>query len=259
VDVGRHQSRNNGRPPQRLELILHDGRTERLRTKARNFCSNSLGVRQAEPSSARGKSGRNVSRADAAKRARAKEGSDSRWTPERSSEWVSVAHGRTSAASESAGHRPRGPGPRGFIEGDRAADRHQHRRRQVLPRHAGRVRRIRDEPAPRAPAQGIAKAKAAGVYKGRPASIDATQVRAMKAQGLGRIRDREGPQDRPRVSLSGRKLVDRADAAPGQIRSFCLSPVPANALVSATRPEWGGTRAWPIFRVSNLRRLRFAS
>jgi DNA invertase Pin-like site-specific DNA recombinase len=34
-------------------------------------------------------------------------------------------------------------------------------------------------------ARGIAKAKAAGVYKGRPASMDATQVRAMKAQGLG--------------------------------------------------------------------------
>jgi DNA invertase Pin-like site-specific DNA recombinase len=33
--------------------------------------------------------------------------------------------------------------------------------------------------------EGIAKAKAAGVYKGRPATIDLTQVRAMKAQGLG--------------------------------------------------------------------------
>src|SRR3982075_3660171 len=32
--------------------------------------------------------------------------------------------------------------------------------------------------------EGIAKAKAAGVYKGRPASIDATQVRELKAQGL---------------------------------------------------------------------------
>ncbi len=31
----------------------------------------------------------------------------------------------------------------------------------------------------------IAKAKAAGVYKGRPASIDAAQVRQMKAQGRG--------------------------------------------------------------------------
>jgi DNA invertase Pin-like site-specific DNA recombinase len=34
--------------------------------------------------------------------------------------------------------------------------------------------------------EGIAKAKAAGVYKGRPASIDAAQVRQMKPQGMGR-------------------------------------------------------------------------
>jgi DNA invertase Pin-like site-specific DNA recombinase len=33
--------------------------------------------------------------------------------------------------------------------------------------------------------EGIVKAKAAGVYKGRPASIDATKVRQMKAKGLG--------------------------------------------------------------------------
>ncbi len=33
--------------------------------------------------------------------------------------------------------------------------------------------------------EGIAKAKAAGVYKGRPASIDVTKVREMKANGLG--------------------------------------------------------------------------
>jgi DNA invertase Pin-like site-specific DNA recombinase len=33
--------------------------------------------------------------------------------------------------------------------------------------------------------EGIAKAKAAGVYKGRPASIDATRVRELKAQGMG--------------------------------------------------------------------------
>src|ERR1700693_3046947 len=32
--------------------------------------------------------------------------------------------------------------------------------------------------------EGVAKPKAACVYKGRPASIDAAQVRAMKAQGL---------------------------------------------------------------------------
>jgi DNA invertase Pin-like site-specific DNA recombinase len=33
--------------------------------------------------------------------------------------------------------------------------------------------------------EGIAKAKAAGVYKGRPASIDVTRVRELKATGLG--------------------------------------------------------------------------
>ena len=33
--------------------------------------------------------------------------------------------------------------------------------------------------------EGIAKAKAVGVYKGRPASIDMAQVRDLKAQGFG--------------------------------------------------------------------------
>ncbi len=34
-------------------------------------------------------------------------------------------------------------------------------------------------------AEGIAKAKAAGVYKGRPPSIDATKVRKLKQEGFG--------------------------------------------------------------------------
>jgi DNA invertase Pin-like site-specific DNA recombinase len=33
--------------------------------------------------------------------------------------------------------------------------------------------------------EGIAKAKAAGIYKGRPAAIDPARVREMKSQGLG--------------------------------------------------------------------------
>jgi DNA invertase Pin-like site-specific DNA recombinase len=33
--------------------------------------------------------------------------------------------------------------------------------------------------------EGIAKAEAVGVYKGRPASIDAERVRVLKAQGMG--------------------------------------------------------------------------
>jgi DNA invertase Pin-like site-specific DNA recombinase len=34
--------------------------------------------------------------------------------------------------------------------------------------------------------EGIAKAKAEGVYKGRKPSIDAVRVREMRAQGIGR-------------------------------------------------------------------------
>ncbi len=33
--------------------------------------------------------------------------------------------------------------------------------------------------------EGIAKAKLAGVYRGRPASIDGSQIRKLKADGLG--------------------------------------------------------------------------
>ena len=36
--------------------------------------------------------------------------------------------------------------------------------------------------------EGIAKAKAAGVYKGRPASIDPAQIQQLKAEGMGRHR-----------------------------------------------------------------------
>jgi hypothetical protein len=48
--------------------------------------------------------------------------------------------------------RAHGPRPRGRAEGDRTADRHQHGGREVLPGHAGRVRRIRDQPPTRASA-----------------------------------------------------------------------------------------------------------
>jgi hypothetical protein len=47
--------------------------------------------------------------------------------------------------------------------------------------------------------EGIAKAKASGVYKGRKPSIDVEQVRAMKAQGVGPAAI--GSQDRPRISV----------------------------------------------------------
>jgi DNA invertase Pin-like site-specific DNA recombinase len=51
--------------------------------------------------------------------------------------------------------------------------------------------------------EGIAKAKAAGVYKGRPASIDAAQVRELKARGLG-------PSKIAKELKNGRATVYRA-------------------------------------------------
>jgi DNA invertase Pin-like site-specific DNA recombinase len=55
-------------------------------------------------------------------------------------------------------------------------------RRQVLSGYARLVRRFETNLRRERHLEGIAKAKAAGVYKGRPASIDAAQVRAMKTQ-----------------------------------------------------------------------------
>jgi DNA invertase Pin-like site-specific DNA recombinase len=58
--------------------------------------------------------------------------------------------------------------------------------------------------------EGIAKAKAAGIYKGRPASIDAARVAELKAQGMG-------PAEIARTLKIGRasvyrKLDELADA-----------------------------------------------
>ena len=54
--------------------------------------------------------------------------------------------------------------------------------------------------------EGIAKAKDAGVYKARPASIDAAQVRQLKAEGLG-------PSKIAKALRIGRASVYRALAA----------------------------------------------
>jgi DNA invertase Pin-like site-specific DNA recombinase len=51
--------------------------------------------------------------------------------------------------------------------------------------------------------EGIAKAKAAGVYKGRPPSIEACRVRELKAEGMRPDGHRQGAQDRPGVGLLG--------------------------------------------------------
>ncbi len=54
--------------------------------------------------------------------------------------------------------------------------------------------------------EGIAKAKVAGIYKGRPPSVDAEQVRQLKASGLG-------PSDIAKTLGIGRASVYRALAS----------------------------------------------
>jgi len=56
----------------------------------------------------------------------------------------------------------------------------------VLPRYAGGLRRVRDSNLRRErQTEGIAKAKAAGIYKGRKPSINLDKVKELRDQGLG--------------------------------------------------------------------------
>jgi hypothetical protein len=92
--------------------------------------------------------------------------------------------------------------------------------------------------------EGIAKAKAAGVYKGRPASIDATQVRAMKAQGLGAS------------EIAKALKIGRASA----IGSLPIRSGPANGRQSAAERMERARVAGPdeVFRANQARRPAIA-
>ncbi len=89
--------------------------------------------------------------------------------------------------------------------------------------------------------EGIAKAKAAGVYKGRSASIDAAQVRAMKAQGagaseiakalkIGRASVHRVPGSRLIAAAGKARLWSRSNLMTLLLKSDgrqrCLAPVP---------------------------------
>lgn len=84
----------------------------------------------------------------------------------------------------SAGHRPRAEGAGDHAEGDRTADRYRHGGGQSVSRHARRLRRIRNESAPRTPGRGDRGGQARGVYKGGKPRIDPEAVRHRAAQGM---------------------------------------------------------------------------
>jgi DNA invertase Pin-like site-specific DNA recombinase len=68
--------------------------------------------------------------------------------------------------------------------------------------------------------EGVAKAKAAGVYKGRPPSIEASRVREMKAQGMR-------PVDIAKALKIGRASVYRVLAVDQSAAPSSLGPPPA--------------------------------
>jgi DNA invertase Pin-like site-specific DNA recombinase len=83
--------------------------------------------------------------------------------------------------------------------------------------------------------EGIAKAKAMGVYKGRPASIDADQVRKLKAQGVG-------PAEIARSLGIGRASVYRVlePASPKAVRRVGESAGESNAFAPASERRTSG-------------------
>ena len=66
----------------------------------------------------------------------------------------------------------------------RTARGHLDRCRQGVLRHARRLCRVRDQPAPRAPGRGGAAAKQRATYRGRPPSIDMEAIKHRLARGL---------------------------------------------------------------------------
>ena len=109
---------------------------------------------------------------------------------------------------------------RRFLEGYRTADRHRHGGRQVLLDMRGVFAKFETNLRRERQLEGIAKAKAAGVYRGRSAPIDAPQVRAMKAQrfgGLGPRRSRRlsTSAGRPCMGIGGGAITGAGAKAPG--------------------------------------------
>jgi hypothetical protein len=85
--------------------------------------------------------------------------------------------------------------------------------------------------------EGIAKAKAAGVYRGRSAPIDAPQVRAMKAQRFGPRRSRRlsTSAGRPCMGIGGGARCWRQGAGVAATHNSLLSPSHRSALSAIQR------------------------
>ena len=82
--------------------------------------------------------------------------------------------------------------------------------------------------------ESIAKAKAGGVSKGRPASIDEARVRELKAQGVRPTRHRQDARHRSHERLSGASAKNRP-TTPG-LKSHGTRSNPAELLKLGAHP-----------------------
>jgi hypothetical protein len=87
-------------------------------------------------------------------------------------------------------------------QSDRAADRHQHRRRQGIPRHAGRLCRIRNKFAKRAPTRGDCESKASWRLQGPPRINLHVGGSKTKSRWYGRFGDRKVARYWPGIGIS---------------------------------------------------------
>jgi hypothetical protein len=114
----------------------------------------------------------------------------------------------------------------------------RHSRREVLTDMLGVFAEFETNLRRERQLEGIAKAKAAGVYKGRPASIDEARVRELKAQGIEAHGHRQGDGHRPHERLSGARRIRACTTTPLQL-SVVRRFVPARWIVPPPLSQYG--------------------
>jgi hypothetical protein len=140
------------------------------------------------------------------------------------------------------------------FEDDRAADRHQHGGRQVFSQHACRVRRIRDEPAPRG---GFVNAKAPG-YEADDflAAAAASEKKARRNRTSRERRSRQVKQRRKGRPGVARRLAENPDATQRFFAEHCAIAAGRKGLPTTRRTTmtpWGWQGRWRWHGGSNDR------
>jgi hypothetical protein len=99
-------------------------------------------------------------------------------------------------------HRARGEGSRRVLEGDRRANRHQRRSRQMFPRYARRVCGIRNQSAHGTPTRRHSERESTWRLQGPQGKHRPHEIMQMTAEDKGPSANREGSENWPRFRLS---------------------------------------------------------